>query len=88
MTARGVALWPAMPSSSSPAMTGWSSPPSRPSRRLRARAATTRRRWPRRGARWTSALKAYAADGEPPPEPPARGATMIEAEPAIPLAAV
>ena len=34
------------------------------------------------------ALKAYAADGDSPPEPRTRGETMIEAEPAIPLAAV
>jgi len=34
------------------------------------------------------ALKAYAADGASPPEPSARGDIMIEAEPAIPLAAV
>lgn len=35
-----------------------------------------------------SALQAYADDGAAPPEPRARGATMIEAAPAIPLAAV
>lgn len=34
------------------------------------------------------ALKAYAADGDTPPEPRTRGDTMVEAEPAIPLAAV
>lgn len=34
------------------------------------------------------ALKAYAAEGEAAPEPRARGETMIEAEPAIPLAAL
>jgi predicted RNase H-like HicB family nuclease len=34
------------------------------------------------------ALKAYAAEGDTPPEPRTRGETMIEAEPAIPLAAV
>ena len=34
------------------------------------------------------ALKGYAADGDAPPEPRTRGETMIEAEPAIPLAAV
>lgn len=35
-----------------------------------------------------AALRDFAADGEAPPEPSARGATMIHAEPAIPLAAV
>lgn len=35
-----------------------------------------------------SALDAYAKDGEAAPEPRTRGATMIEAAPAIPLAAV
>ncbi len=35
-----------------------------------------------------SALRTYAADGEMPPEPRTRGATMIDAELAIPLAAV
>ena len=34
------------------------------------------------------ALKAYAAEGEAPPEPRTRGEMMVEAEPAIPLAAV
>jgi len=35
-----------------------------------------------------AALNAYAQDGEAPPEPKTRGATTIEATPAIPLAAV
>lgn len=35
-----------------------------------------------------TALKAYAADGEIPPEPRTRGETMVEAELIIPLAAV
>ena len=35
-----------------------------------------------------SALRAFAADGEIPPEPRTSGETMVEAEPAIPLAAV
>ncbi len=34
-----------------------------------------------------AALKSYAADGEAPPEPRAHAETMVEAEPAIPLAA-
>lgn len=34
-----------------------------------------------------AALRAYADDGETPPEPSARGALMVEAEPAIPLPA-
>ena len=35
-----------------------------------------------------TALRSLADEGEAPPEPRTRGATMIEAEPAIPLAAV
>lgn len=35
-----------------------------------------------------AALRSLADEGEAPPEPVARGATMIEAEPAIALAAV
>ena len=35
-----------------------------------------------------AALRACADEGEAAPEPRARGATMIEAEPAIPLAAL
>ena len=35
-----------------------------------------------------AALRVYAEEGEPAPEPRTRGATMIEAAPAIPLAAV
>lgn len=34
-----------------------------------------------------TALRAYAEDGEAAPEPSAHGALMVEAEPAIPLAA-
>jgi predicted RNase H-like HicB family nuclease len=33
-------------------------------------------------------LRTYADDGETPPEPSTHGALMVEAEPAIPLAAV
>ena len=35
-----------------------------------------------------TALKAYAADGELPPEPRTRGETMVKAELIVPLAAV
>jgi predicted RNase H-like HicB family nuclease len=35
-----------------------------------------------------AALRAFADDGEMPPEPRTHGATMIEAEPAIPLPAL
>lgn len=34
-----------------------------------------------------AALRSLADEGEAPPEPKTRGATMIEAKPAIPLAA-